>query len=269
MSLNFNIATSWNELNEFQRRKISNLIFNSKSGEKGIYFAVIYYLFCPNPWHSWKGFNQIRKFYKLIKIVPMSEYLPFSKFIFEKLSLTKFPKFVKIDGIKYYGPADRLSNITIEELNFAYRFYYEWMAEKDPSALDRLITTIYRPQRKKKRGDIREPFDQTTIMARGTIFPKLPEETKISIGLAFKGSIDHMFSKFPILFPPSKEKKSKEKPKYQSLVPMINAMFMYENQPFGPREATIKTNAYVFFDVSQETIIAARKREAELKKNKR
>lgn len=274
MNLEFNIATSWNELNEYQRAKISELIFLSEKGSKWIYFLTMYYLFCDSPFRFFKiqTYKDRLNFFRLLRQVPFSDLLSYIEFVFVELSLTKFPKFVKIDGVKYYGPADRLSNVSIEELNFAYKFYFEWMTTQDVSALDRLITVIYRPGRKKKRGDIRELFDVESITSRGNVFPKLGYAQKISIGFAFKGSVEQMFSKFPVLFPPSKSTpegaQQFKKPKYQSLVPMINAMFMYENQPLGPRKDVIKTNANVFFDVAQETVIAAKKREAELKKHK-
>lgn len=268
MTLNFNIPTTWNELNDRQRSKISDLLFSSEEGSKGVHFAALYYLFCPSRLSGFMSFKEHYKFLRLILQVRYSDLIPYIEFIFKDLSLTKFPKYVTVAGKRYYGPADRLSNVSIDELNFAYKFYFDWITTKDESALDRLVTVIYRPARKKKRGDIRELFDKENVMSRGAVFPKLPLDQKIAIGMAFKGSVDYMFAKFPVLFPPSKSKNPDKKPKYQSMVPMINAMFMYENQPLGARKEVIKTNAYVFFDVAQETVIANKKREAEFKRKK-
>lgn len=252
-------------MNEYQRKKISDLVFSSKEGQKGVYFAALFYLFVPVKWNTIAGIKHTYKFWRFIRLVPAREWQNYVSFVFSDFNFNKFPKFVKVDNVKYFGPADRLANVSIDELNFAYKFYFDWITTKETGALDRLVTVLYRPARKKKRGDVREYFDKENIMQRGTVFPKLPLEEKIAIGLAFKGSVDHMFSKYPVLFPAAK-KKSEKKPKYQSLVPMMNAMFMYENQPLGSRKDVIKTNAYVFFDVAQETVIAAKKREAELKR---
>lgn len=269
MTLNFTIPTNWNELTPRQREKISTLVFSAQEAEKGIYFSALYYLFCPEKWTLFKGTRERLRFIRLLLQVPFSQLVQYIEFIFTDLKLTSFPKYVKVDGVKYFGPANRLSNISIEELNFAYRFYFDWITTKDVAALDRLVTTLYRPARKKKRGDIRELFDEQSIMRRGRVFPKLPLDKKIAIGFAFKGSVEYMFGKYQVLFPPFKSKKKDNKPpKYQSLVPMINAMFMYENQPLGTRDKVIKTNAYVFFDVAQETVIANKKREQELKRRK-
>src|SRR5690606_15819044 len=222
--LNFNIATNWNELSPRQRNKISDLVFSSEEGSKGVYFATLYHLFCPSKCFSVKGLKENYKFLRLILQVRFRDLIPYAEFIFKDLSLTKFPKYVTVSGKRYYGPADRLSNVSIDELNFAYKFYFDWITTKDISALDRLVTVIYRPARKKKRGDIREFFDKENIMGRGTVFPKLPLDQKIAIGLAFKGSVDYMFAKFPVLFPPAQKSKSDKKPKYHALVPMMNAM---------------------------------------------
>lgn len=270
MTLEFHIPTTWNELTTRQLGYISELLAKAKEGDQGIYFAVVYHLFCPSVSWSWKGIKERYKFMRLLLQVPFSEILPYSEFIFTDLKRTKFPKSVKVDGVKYYGPADRLSNISIEELNFSYKFYYDWMTNKDGTALDRLVTTLYRPEKKKRKGDIREDFDMERITSRGAILPKLPTEVKTAIGFAYKGSVEYMFERYPVLFPKTAQKTETStkpnKPGYQSLVPLINAMFMYENQPFGPRKETIKTNAYVFFDVAQETVIANRKREQESKR---
>lgn len=267
MNLEFNIPTDWNQLTERQRWKISDLIYNTAEGSKGVYFAALYYLFCPNKTWSRSGLKEHYKFLRLVLQVPFSSLLPHISFLFTGLNLHKFPKYVTVRGVKYYGPADRLSNLTIEEFNFAYKFFFDWAVSKDPSALDRLVTAIYRPARKKKRGDIRELFDIASITARGNVFPKLATEEKLAIGMAFRGSVDYMFSKYTTLFPtPKVKKKDDSKPKYQSMVPMINAMFMGENQPLGPRKDAVKTNVYVFFDVAQETVIANKELERKLKK---
>lgn len=268
MTLNFTIPTSWNELTTRQRSKISDLIFNAEQGSKGVYFAILFHLFCPAEATTIKGWKERYKFLRLILQVPFRELIQYIEFIFKDLNLTKFPKSVKIAGVEYFGPADRLSNISIEELNFAYKFYFDWISNKDISALDRLVTTLYRPATNEIKGDVREAFNEHLIQSRGNIFPKLPEEQKISIGFAFKGSVEYMFSKYPVIFPVVKSK-TETKPKYHSMVPMMNAMFMGENQPLGTRTEVVKTNAYIFFDVAQETVKDAKKRELELKRKRR
>lgn len=273
MTLSFKIPTTWNEMSERQRADISSTISKAKPGDKGVYFKIIYQLFCPAKTFSITGLRERYRFVRLLNEVPLRVLYPLAEFVFEKLDLTRFPKSVKIDGVTYYGPADRLSNISIEELNFTYRFYFDWIVKKDKIALDRLVTTLYRPAKKKRKGDIREDFDMEIIQTRGSILPRMPEEIKTAIGFAYKGSVEYMFSRYPIIFPPQKKQKEKSedpaKPiKYSSFIPMINAMFMGENQPFGSRKDTVKTNAYIFFDVAQETIKANREREKNAQKRK-
>lgn len=267
MTLEFNIPQKWNELTQRQRANISTLIFNSKPGEQGVYFKVLYLVFCPNRLTLFRGWKERYKFIRLLLQVPFSELVKYIEFIFNELDLTKFPTSITVKGVNYYGPADRLTNISIEELNFAYKHYFDWMTTKDEKALTRLVTTLYRPAKKETTGDIREPFDEQNIMRRGSVFLNIDLAVKISVGFAFKGSVEYMFSKYPVIFPPPK-KKTNTKPKYHSLVPMINAMFMGENQPLGTRTEVIKTNAFVFFDVAQETVKEAKKRELELKRRR-
>src|SRR5690625_1190278 len=275
MKLKFKIAESWNELNEYQRARISDLLLKSEEGTKGVHFAILFYLFCPTKKVlSWKRMKELFKFYILISQVPVSELYSYSSFIYEELELFKFPKEVKIKGKTYYGPTDRLSDISIEELNFTYKFYFDWATSKDDKALDRLVTTLYRPKFKTHTGAFkREEFDQEIVVSRGALLPKIDEDIKLSVGLAYKGSVNYMFSRFRLICPkpknPKKDTKVADKPRYSSLIPMINAMFMGDNQPFGPRESTMKTNAYAFFTTAQETIKQARERDLELKRNRR
>lgn len=272
MTLNFQIPTSWNGLSDRQRALISDLMVKTKTGNTGVFISILYHLFCPSRGRTWRGVKERYKFLRLLLQVPVSGLLPYADFLFEKMDLTRFPDSVTIDGRTYHGPADRLSDISIEELNFSHRFYFDWETQKDAGALDRLVTTLYRPVEKTDQGIIREEFDMAIIRQRGSILPKMPAATKAAIGLAYRGSVEYMFSKYPIIFPPPPKKqtakKSDKKPRYKSLVPMINAMFMGETQPLGPRKEVIKTNAYIFFDIAQETVLAARKREKEMKRRK-
>lgn len=271
MKLELDIATSWNELNERQRTKISELVYSAKEGETGVYFAVIYHLFVSLPWWKWRGFKSIVKFIYFTTQVPFSEYVHHADFIFKDLKLTKFPRTLTIDGRVFYGPADRLANLSIAELAFSYQFYFSWMVDRSDVDLDRLIVCLYRPYSQKIIGDVREEFSEHTLTERSRILPKIPLSQKIAIGFAYKSSTELIFSRYPELFPKPKSSKAKKdaKPKFNSFVPMIRMMAMGEDKPLGDYEKVCKTNVNMFFDIAQETVRLDKKRQMELEKLKR
>lgn len=270
-TINFNIPTTWNELNPWQRNNIASLVYRSKNGDTGIFFAVIYYLFVSQPWWTWKGLKENRRFLYFTQQVPIRQYMQYADFIFKDLNLTKFPRYVKIKDQKFYGPADRLANLTMEELAITYQFYFNWIVNKSDIDLDRLIVALYRPYSKKTIGDVREAFSEHTMIERSGILPKIKVEQKIAIGFAYKSSTELIFSRYKELFPPPKSSKKKEdaKPKFTSFVPMMRMMAMGEDKPLGDYEKVRKTNVNMFFDIAQETVRLERKRQLELAKLKR
>lgn len=268
----FTIPQTWNELNAWQRTRIAGIIYNSKNGDNGVYFAVIYYLFVSAPWYKLRGLKEVFRFYFLIRQVPISEYIVYCEFVFKGLDLTKFPKYITLNSKKYYGPADRLANLSMAELALSYKFYFSWMVQKSEVDLDRLITVLYRPEAPthlKKLGDIREPFSEHTLRERSGILPNAKPDLKIAIGFAYKASTELIFSRYPELFPKPKISKKDKPPKFQSFVPMMRMMAMGENQPLGDYEKVQQTNANMFFDVAQETIRIDKKRQLEMEKLKR
>lgn len=267
--MHFTIPTSWNQLNEYQRFKIADIVYNSQEKDPGVYFAALYYLFVSKPWWTLKGFRENRRFYKLIKQVPISEYIQYCEFIFKDLKLTKFPRILKVNGKDYYGPAERLANLTMDELAMTYQFYFNWIVNRSEIDLDRLVTALYRPYSRKTVGDVREAFSEHTLHERSGILPKVPIDKKIAIGFAYKASTELIFSRYKDLFPPAKTVSKDKKPKFNSFVPMMRVMAMGENLPLGDYEKVRKTNVNMFFDIAQETIRMDIKRQMEMEKLKR
>jgi|GEM_PF-2058255 len=278
MEYDFTIAKKWNDLNFYQIGEIAKLYMSDRKLEKEEFqFLLLTILFVDIAVGSDGYEEKAASFNVLINEVHLmkidendQDYLfQYIEFLEKSMDLTKFPPAVELDGKVYFGPADRLSNITIEELTFADHLYFDWMTKKRQIDLDRLVTVLYRPEsRVENLEDRREVFSRQTLVDRGSILPTMDENLKYAIGFAFKGSREALFSKFRIVFPSikSKFKGNERKPiKYKSFNPMITSMAMGESSPLGNLHDVKKTNAVDFFEVVQETIIIERKRKEQLK----
>ncbi|MGV0856850.1 hypothetical protein ACTS9E_15120 [Empedobacter brevis] len=278
MEYDFTVAQKWNELNFFQIGEIAKLYMSDHKFKKEEFQLLLLAILFVDVAVGSEGyeekaatFNVLINEVHLIKLDENDQdYLfQYIEFLESSMTLTKFPPTVELEGKVYFGPANRLSNITIEELTFADHLYFDWMTKKRQIDLDRLVTVLYRPEsRVENLEDRREDFSKQRLVERGSILPTMDESLKYAIGFAFKGSREAIFAKFKIVFPNVKSKfKGKErKPiRYKSFNPMITSMAMGESSPLGNLHDVKKTNAVDFFEVVQETIIIDRKRKEQLK----
>lgn len=270
MNLNFQIATQWDELNEYQFRNIAYLLLNKENYVKADDFKkkLLYYLFVPE-----LTVRNYLKFRKCIKNVPMRELLPYTNFIEKNINRTKFPKFIKIDDKVFYAPADRLANLTIEEFSAADLFFYNWKTKKSHEDLDRLITVLYREKAKKTTStDIRVPYSFFDLEKRGKYIPLLDIPTKMAIGLVYLSCRMSIIKKYRVVFPEFKQypnsKTDKNHKKYQSFSPAIISLAISEIQPLGEYDKVKKTLIDTFFSILTESILRQKEQEKMLRNNK-
>ena len=240
--LNFNIATSWNELNEWQLKKIAKVMF-SDSNKKAELLLIVAYLFIEKP-----TFKNIYKFFRLLLQVPLSTLKTHADFLYTETDFTKFPK--KINSL--YGPSDRLSNVTIDEYTYADLFFYRWTQERHIHDLNRLVTVLYRPKGPKetKHIDARRKFVKEELPVHSPIVEKIPEDVKLTILMAFQGSRERIIKRYKNVFKKGKGKNNS----YAPFSKIINSMSRSENQPFGDYYKTKKANIFDFFDVLDEEL---------------
>ena len=109
----------------------------------------------------------------------------------------------------YYGPSDRLANITAGEFHFADLFFQEWMDTDNESTLDKLVAVLYRPKGKGFlhdpdsdffSGDIRIPFNQNSIEARAKRLSKISRVKKLAIAHFYEGCRNVIIEAYPEIF---------------------------------------------------------------------
>lgn len=275
MEINFEIAENWNKLNTYQVGEILYLFQHQEKKDSIFREKLLSILFVDeDPQEETHSSNfKCEKYAKLLRETTparLEEQFKPLDFLFKEMTLTNFPPVVEIKGQKFYGPANRLANLSIEEFSFCDHLFYSWQTTQNIQFLDILVTTLYRPLNVSTNiNDIREPFSRHNMSLRSSILPQLDERLKLNIGFAFQGSRNVIINRFPIVFPKSKFKKEKPKViKYKTFSPMINSMSLGESQPLGNLHEIKNSNVNDFFEIVQETIIMSRKRQEELKKRK-
>lgn len=278
MRINFKIPQKWNDLSEFQLKMIGRFMFNNRNEqvETRIFKQVVLsLLIVPKP-----TVKNIIKSVILLLQVPFSELEQYTDFIFdEKELLTRFPAKIKIGRWPLrktvFGPAQRLANVTIEELSYADTFYYKWITEKNTDDLHRLTAILYRPTRWNRppsSEDRRIPFSNLLLESNSRITDAIPLPVKFMIAHTYYGCRENFINRHRNVFPRKKvaegeEEKTPLKPKaYQPFSKIIDSFAMDEVQIFGSHQQVEKVLAPKFLSVYEESIIIQKERERQNRK---
>lgn len=261
MKLKYTIPQKWNDLSSYQLLRIGKLLSKQDQISKRRFIsALISILLMPK--------FSIKHFIKAIVLfsqVPLSELEKYCLFITEKTDvLTKFPDKFKIKGHLVYGPSLRLANLTIEEFSYADGYFYNWATKKDSLDLDRLVSCLYRRSGiGSTEADMRMPFNKLTLAKQAEFAQKIPTGYKIIIALAYQGSREKIYARYPIVFPKPKKNSTAETKKniYQPFTKVIQAMAMDEKQVLGTLQETEKVDISTFFSVFEVQIIRHRELE--------
>ncbi len=204
MDVKLTIPKAWNDLSQ---RQLENIAYQFHCYEQ---------LVKDNP--ETIRDTEARLFYQICKEllienkvahikIAMKELLPetlvnFTKFIYDGIKRTKFPYSVNIGDETYYGPAQRLRNLTIGEFSFVDAIFYRWRTSKNDLWLTVLCASLYRKKATFRNDrDIRKPFVKQAVDARADVFKCLPLKTRLAIGYAYEGCRSHISNAFPVLFP--------------------------------------------------------------------
>jgi hypothetical protein len=110
-------------------------------------------------------------------------------------------------GRKLYGPADALRNATFAEFIFADTYYLRYLTTGEAHYLDKLVATLYRPQRADYRphaadfgGDRREAFNEYLLPARTVWVSRVPQHVKYAVLLYYRGCRQLLEKRYDYVF---------------------------------------------------------------------
>lgn len=272
MRVNYTIPQNWNKLSKWQLKRVGKLVHQQSKLPHRLFISMLISILIM-PKRSFIGY--IKSIY-LFTQVPLFILEEYCSWIFDKDEhLTKFPEKFKIGKKTFIGPAQRLSNVTIEELSYADTFFFNWILEKNDLDLHRLVAVLYREEDKTAGlDDRRVPFNKLLLPNNANYTDKISMQDKLIIALAYQGCRDLFAKRYPIIFPKPKESEKEKTPEdlkkikksYQPFDRIIHAMAMDEVQVFGNLQQTEKANAVQFFKIYEESIIRMRERERANKK---
>jgi len=247
MSQSIWIATSWNELNEWQLQEIAHLYINTPA-EK---FPEVYPRMISIVYQ--KEDTAIHRFelFKLIRNVPMSELGKFTTFLLEENNYYRFPA---ISGL--IKPSDRLGNITIRQFSTIDTFFHQWNMDRTLIKLKRLVASLYR---------IKEKYDDLDLPVVDEITRNIPVKQMEAVALAYLFTRMSIAEQYKVVFPEQKEESEEEKKlkpvfkkKAQQYIPfdkIIIGLSMDELQPLGKKQDINDVRIFEFLSVLSESIL--------------
>jgi hypothetical protein len=221
----FTAPSNWNEVNEKQLIAWAAICLKKLEFGEAIRMALIVFYSIPPI-----KFFLIPESQK-VELAPTLEFLfgpnKLIRWIIKEVKIASFLAMTR----RYYGPEDRLSNITIGEfrrLEFYWQAFtksYELSAksyEHRDSAegfLDLLIATLYRPKRKGLIDkDVREDISEHGLRLRAEQMAKLPRKVRHAILLNYEGCRAYIREKYLDKLPKGESKSESEIFDYNGII---------------------------------------------------
>lgn len=240
MTINLKIPQSWNELSVWQLKKIASLLHS----ETSVLFD--YKVFMVLLKVRWWAFRKKWKIRKVLKEVSLSMLKTHYNWFYGSLELTVFIPTLKATSQVWNAPADRLTNISIDEFSHAEDLYLGWNASKDFEYLRYLAAVLYRENDDNGK---RVKFDKTELDKRAKQIEKTNQKTLLAILLTYQGSRGYLFAQYPTVFP--KRKGTAKAPKTSGFGKLV---LHFSGGKFGTYNETKNTNVYTFLDEFEEQL---------------
>jgi len=171
--------SSWNEITPFQLRAWILVLYTDLPESEKLELTVpIFYNIKP------KLFKAIAEHYRV-------QMAPGLRFLFKEDNLLNkwLIKTVKLRFKTFYGPADKLSNLTaFEFFNYCEAQYWKYKADKQESNLNALVGILYREKREGIiNNDIRCDLTDAGVAKRAKLARSLPSHIKHAIFFNYEG----------------------------------------------------------------------------------
>ena len=241
MRLNLKIPESWNELTVWQLKKIAHMVH---SENHGILFDYKVFLVLLKV--RWWAFFKKWKLNKVLKETPLSVLKTHYNWFYDSLELTVFIPTLKATSQLWHAPADRLTNITMDEFSHAEDLYLGWSDSKDFEYLRYLAAVLYRENDDNGK---RVKFDKTELDKRTKQIKKINQKNLLAIVLSYQGSRGYLFAQYPTVFP--KTKQAVKAPKTSGFGKLV---LHFSGGKFGTYNETKNTNVYTFLSEFEEQL---------------
>jgi len=261
LSLKITLATTWNELTEFQLCEISTALDHyhkfkdcHPAASQPALYSKLYVVLVKS---LLRTNNFISVWFALRKLSP-EFYEEYVQFLCGEIQRTAFLPAFKFKGNTYFPPANRLQNLTIKEFSFVDSLYYNWKKTQDVRFLDMLCATLYRTEGPKDPFsiDIRKPFNKIFVEKDTPLLSGLPYFKKIAIAYCYEGSRNYIVKQYPHIFPKPEKQDPEEKVKTKQIYTPFLKLLHYKIA-FDPSkiERTQDLNVHDFFGPYENELI--------------
>jgi len=158
---------------------------------------------------------------------------------------------IRIGWRVYYGPANRLSNLTIGEYRRADLFHQMYIKTGKRDYLLALAATLFRQKGGKSVDDVRCELTENGVNSRARFFKWALHPTVLkAIQLFYEGCRADIVRRFPIVF----EKPEGEAKQTESISDLEDTILAYSGGKLGNFDETSRTNLYVFLNLLKQKI---------------
>lgn len=152
---------------------------------------------------------------------------------------------IRIGWKVYYGPANRLSNLTIGEYRRADLFHQMYIKTGKRDYLLALAATLFRQKGGKSMDDVRCELTENGVNRRAKFFKWALHPTILkAIQLFYEGCRADIVRRFPVVF----EKPEGEIKVSESVSDLEDTILAYSGGKLGNFEETNRINLFIFFN---------------------
>ena len=156
---------------------------------------------------------------------------------------------------KYYGPANKLSNLTIGEFRQTELYYDMYLHTGQTKFLHLLAATLFRPKGKRRGDDVRLPLDNYTVSSRAKIFRWTLHPVKLlAIKLFYESCRAYIRKTFPTIYKTAAPSEGPFTRPHSALQDLEDHILAYSGDKFGSFDYTRNTNVYLFMKHMSERI---------------
>ncbi|MDO7849238.1 hypothetical protein Q5H92_22935 [Hymenobacter sp. M29] len=202
------VPSAWNELSRRQLLQITRLHGQGFASDRALDDAFRRVILGV-PGRLWARLNGVQRV-ELRHLVPvrfLREPADFAPLTEQLLPHLPYLKWYQGLGCRYFGPRENFRNLSFAEFIFADAFFLRYLQTNDETQLDRLVATLYRPQRAgyaplapDYAGDRREPFNENLLDARARHVARLEHHVKYAVMLWYRGCRKALETRFEYVF---------------------------------------------------------------------
>ena len=214
-NISFEFAEKWNELTRDRLLEIAELYLLGLS-ETVFRFYALFILMKASVMRK-DGIEKDKVVHYVVKrgderfllsAIVVQELIGYTDFLLKESELTRnLLEWIKVDGRKYYGPADGFYNMTFEEWTYCEQSYAGYSRSKNINDLNKMLAVMYRPEVEgydpddvRFNGDRREVFNDFLIDRRIEIMKLTSNRIRFAVLLYFQGCQRLLIDKFPLVF---------------------------------------------------------------------